>query len=129
MTPEQLKASVALKYDYEGAPTVVATGQNQVADVILDRAKSAGVPIVEDPKLAYVLSKVPLGDEIPPDLYRAVAETGVIEDTCSKCISAYINVYLVMCLKLSESSKQLPFKAGSVHLFRPNFVCYWHISQ
>ena len=74
MTPEQLKASVALKYDYEGAPTVVATGQNQVADVILDRAKRAGVPIVEDPKLAYVLSKVPLGDEIPPELYRAVAE-------------------------------------------------------
>ena len=29
---------------------------------------------MEDPKLAYVLSKVPLGDEIPADLYRAVAE-------------------------------------------------------
>ena len=78
MTPEQLKASVALKYDYEGAPTVVATGQNQVADEILARAKSAGVPIVEDPKLAYVLSKVPLGDEIPPELYRAVAEVLVL---------------------------------------------------
>ena len=74
MTPEQFKASVALKYDYEGAPTVVATGQNKVSDTILERAKSAGVPIIEDPKLAYVLSKVPLGDEIPPDLYRAVAE-------------------------------------------------------
>ena len=74
MTSDKFKESVALKYDFDGAPTVVATGRNQVADTIIERAKSAGVPIVEDPKLAYVLSKIPLGDEIPPELYRAVAE-------------------------------------------------------
>lgn len=74
MTSDKFKESVALKYDFDGAPTVVATGRNQVAETIIERAKSAGVPIVEDPKLAYVLSKIPLGDEIPPELYRAVAE-------------------------------------------------------
>ena len=74
MTSDKFKESVALKYDFDGAPTVVATGRNQVAETIIERAKSAGVPIVEDPKLADVLSKIPLGDEIPPELYRAVAE-------------------------------------------------------
>ena len=74
MTSDKFKESVALQYDFDGAPTVVATGRNQVAETIIERAKSAGVPIVEDPKLAYVLSKIPLGDEIPPELYRAVAE-------------------------------------------------------
>ena len=42
--------------------------------MIKERAEAAGVPLVEDPKLSYLLSKIPLGDEIPPELYRAVAE-------------------------------------------------------
>jgi flagellar biosynthesis protein len=42
--------------------------------LIKERAEAAGVPLVEDPKLSYLLSKIPLGDEIPPELYRAVAE-------------------------------------------------------
>ena len=42
--------------------------------MIKERAEAEGVPLVEDPKLSYLLSKIPLGDEIPPELYRAVAE-------------------------------------------------------
>ena len=42
--------------------------------MIKERAEAAGVPLVEDPKLSYLLSKIPLGDEIPQELYRAVAE-------------------------------------------------------
>ncbi len=68
------KTSVALRYDGANAPVVVASGQNEVAAAIRAKAEEAGVPIVEDPKLAYLLSQVPLGDEIPPALYRAVAE-------------------------------------------------------
>ncbi|MCH1491362.1 MAG: EscU/YscU/HrcU family type III secretion system export apparatus switch protein [Luminiphilus sp.] len=68
------RASVALRYDGAQAPVVVATGEGQVADAIRARAEEAGVPVVEDPKLAMLLSQVPLGDEIPPALYRAVAE-------------------------------------------------------
>ena len=45
-----------------------------IARLIKERADAAGIPMVEDPKLSYLLSKIPLGDEIPPELYRAVAE-------------------------------------------------------
>ena len=63
-----------MHYDFEGAPTVLATGQGEIARLIRERAEAAGVPVVEDPKLATLLSHIPLGDEIPPELYRAVAE-------------------------------------------------------
>lgn len=66
--------SIALRYDGDNAPVVVATGEGEIARQIKARAEAAGVPIVDDPKLAYLLSQVPLGDEIPPPLYRAVAE-------------------------------------------------------
>ena len=66
--------AVALHYDREGAPTVLASGEGEIARLIKERADAAGVPLVEDPKLSYLLSKIPLGDEIPPELYRAVAE-------------------------------------------------------
>ncbi len=68
------RSSVALRYDGVQAPVVVATGEGHVAEAIRIRAEEAGVPVVEDPKLAMLLSQVPLGDEIPPALYRAVAE-------------------------------------------------------
>ena len=68
------RSSVALRYDGAQAPVVVATGAGEVADAIRTKAEESGVPVVEDPKLAQLLSQVPLGDEIPPALYRAVAE-------------------------------------------------------
>lgn len=74
MSKGRIDKSVALKYDFEGAPRVVAAGQFDMAEQIISRAIDADVPIVEDPQLAHVLSKVPLGEEIPQDLYRAVAE-------------------------------------------------------
>ena len=78
MTDNPYDRSVALHYDLQGAPTVLATGQGEIARLIRERAEEAGVPIVEDPKLATLLSNIPLGDEIPPDLYRAVAEVLVL---------------------------------------------------
>lgn len=66
--------SVALRYDGDSAPTVVAVGEGEVARQINALAELAGVPVVDDPKLAFLLSQVPLGDEIPAPLYRAVAE-------------------------------------------------------
>jgi flagellar biosynthesis protein len=74
MKRDGFQRAVALHYDQEGAPTVLATGEGEVARLIKERAEAAGVPLVEDPKLSYLLSKIPLGDEIPPELYRAVAE-------------------------------------------------------
>lgn len=74
MNRTDFERAVALHYDREGAPTVLASGEGEIARLIKERADAAGVPLVEDPKLSYLLSKIPLGDEIPPELYRAIAE-------------------------------------------------------
>jgi len=74
MNSDEFQRAVALHYDQKGAPTVLATGEGEIARLIKERADAAGVPLVEEQNLSYLLSKIPLGDEIPPELYRAVAE-------------------------------------------------------
>jgi flagellar biosynthesis protein FlhB len=68
--------AVALRYDRDGhgAPTVVASGENLMAERIKDIAREAGVPIFRDVTLARSLKDIPEGDEIPEALYEAVAE-------------------------------------------------------
>lgn len=66
--------AVALQYEAPGAPRVVAKGRGGLGDKIVETARAAGVPIEQNPGLAAALSTVPLGDEIPTELYRAVAE-------------------------------------------------------
>lgn len=68
------KLAVALEYDRKGAPRVVAKGKGALGEKIIDVAKANDVPIEENEVLAGALSNVELGDEIPPELYRAVAE-------------------------------------------------------
>ncbi|MGB9823360.1 EscU/YscU/HrcU family type III secretion system export apparatus switch protein [Thermodesulfovibrio sp.] len=72
---EQKKA-VALKYDKEKdtAPKVVAKGRGWIADKIIELARQHGIPLKEDEALVEVLSKLPLYEEIPVELYKAVAE-------------------------------------------------------
>ncbi len=69
--------AVALRYD-QGvmtAPKVVAKGRNYLAARIRQRAIENQVPIIENPPLAQALYKsVDVGQDIPPHLYRAVAE-------------------------------------------------------
>ena len=72
--PKKYKTSVALSYDEVGAPTVTASGDGLIAEAIIERAREFDVPVVEDAKLAQLLSTVPLGEEIPVELYQAVAE-------------------------------------------------------
>ncbi|MEK8130271.1 EscU/YscU/HrcU family type III secretion system export apparatus switch protein [Paenibacillus filicis] len=74
--PQTLKKAVALKYAPEAsaAPKLVAKGAGRIADKIMEKAKENGVPIQEDPSLVEVLSKLDLDQEIPPDLYKLVAE-------------------------------------------------------
>jgi flagellar biosynthesis protein len=66
--------AVALHYEKPGAPRVVATGKGAIGSKIIEVARANGVPIEENPGLAQALSEVELGDEIPVELYRAVAE-------------------------------------------------------
>jgi flagellar biosynthesis protein len=76
MKPALPTRAVALRYDREkdGAPRVVAKGQGSVAQNIIAIARDHGVPLHEDPDLVATLSALDLDTEIPPELYRAVAE-------------------------------------------------------
>ena len=73
---EKIKKAVALKYDGEKdtAPRVTAKGTGLIADKILELAEKEGIPITEDPDLVTALAQLDFYDEIPPVLYRAVAE-------------------------------------------------------
>lgn len=71
-TKDQL--AVALHYDKGGAPRVVAKGRGLLGAKIIEVAKAHDVPIEENEVLAGALSHVELGDEIPAELYKAVAE-------------------------------------------------------
>ena len=68
------RRATALRYEGRDAPKVVATGKGLVADKILEAARAAGVPLREDPVLVQALATLDLEQEIPPELYRAVAE-------------------------------------------------------
>jgi flagellar biosynthesis protein len=70
---EPLRA-VALKYDGENAPTVTASGEGEIADEIIRIAREHGVPLRQDGMLAALLGELELGEEIPPMLYRVIAE-------------------------------------------------------
>ncbi len=66
--------AVALRYDGTGAPRVTARGRGEVADRILAIAHEHQIPVREDRNLVQLLALVELGDEVPAELYRAVAE-------------------------------------------------------
>lgn len=68
------KLAVALKYEAPHAPRVTAIGRGAVAERMIEMAEQSGVPLSDNPALADALSKIPLDQEIPENLYRAVAE-------------------------------------------------------
>ena len=72
--PIELKKAVALHYDHENAPTVVAKGEGVLAEKIIEAAGAHGIYIEENPVLAQALGAVDLDEEIPVELYTAVAE-------------------------------------------------------
>ena len=70
------KKAVALGYNrsQDNAPKVLASGAGEIANKIISLAKEHDLPITEDPDLIEILSKVEVDQEIPPNLYKAVAE-------------------------------------------------------
>lgn len=71
------QSAVALAYGGshgDGAPKVVAKGSGMVAEQIMQRARDAGVFVHESKELVQLLMGVDLDREIPPALYRAIAE-------------------------------------------------------
>jgi flagellar biosynthesis protein len=71
--PERRRVT-ALRYEGGGSPKVVASGRGQLAERILAAAHDAGVPVREDPNLAEALGGPVLGQDVPEELWPAVAE-------------------------------------------------------
>lgn len=76
MSERMNKKVVVLKYDQEksGAPVVVAKGKGYIAENILKIAEENGVPLKEDNDLINYLMSLELYEEIPPELYKVIAE-------------------------------------------------------
>lgn len=70
----QQRIAVALEYDGKNAPTVTAKGAGDFAEKIINLANEHGIPLHEDRGLIDILAKINMGEEIPENLYLAVAE-------------------------------------------------------
>ena len=74
-TPEKRKSAIAMAYQSgDTAPKVVAKGRGIIAQAIIERAKEHGVYVHESEALVSILMQVELDENIPPQLYQAVAE-------------------------------------------------------
>ena len=79
------KTAVAVAYESgDVAPKILAAGKGEVAERIIEKAKENDVPFYQDNKLAETLSKLQIGDTIPPELYDVVAEILVFVDDMDK---------------------------------------------
>ncbi len=79
------KTAVALGYNPgDEAPRIIAAGKGELAQKIIDKAKESDIPLHKDDKLAATLSKLEIGDTIPPELYEVVAEILVFVDRMDK---------------------------------------------
>ena len=83
---QKVKTAVALAYDpnEDGAPKVIASGKGALAEKIIEQAKDNKIPVHEDDKLAETLSRLEIGEMIPPELYEVVAEILVFVDAMDK---------------------------------------------
>jgi flagellar biosynthesis protein len=73
--PKPMQNAVALAYlAGQSAPKIVAKGSGLIAEAIIERAKEHGVFVHESKELVSLLMQVDLDQQIPPALYRAVAE-------------------------------------------------------
>lgn len=76
MADDDSPIAIAIKYDKEkdSAPRVVAKGMRFKAEKIRELARQYGIPVMRNVGLANALYRVDVGEEIPEDLYDAVAE-------------------------------------------------------
>ena len=82
---QKRKQAIALSYEAgDEAPKIVASGTGLLAEKIIEKAKESEVEIYEDSKLADTLSRLDIGEYIPPELYGVVAEILVFVDHLDK---------------------------------------------
>lgn len=69
------KTAVAIGFNPDDeAPRIIASGKGYLAEKIIQSADANQIPVHQDNKLANTLSKLDLGDYIPPELYEVVSE-------------------------------------------------------
>ncbi len=74
-TADPAREAIALAYrQTDAAPRVVARGKGLIAEEIISRAKEHGVYVHESPELVALLTQVNIDEQIPPQLYMAIAE-------------------------------------------------------
>ncbi len=73
---EKKKKAIALRYDpdRDRAPKIVAKGEGSIAERIIKLAKENNIPVVEDTDLVNAMINMEVYEEIPPELYRAIAQ-------------------------------------------------------
>ena len=74
LTPQQVAVALTYVKNQGGAPKVVAKGRGMIAQAIIERAKQHDIYVHESGDLVGLLMQVELDQEIPPQLYLAVAE-------------------------------------------------------
>lgn len=72
---QPFEKAVALRYSpgQDQAPVLVAKGSREIAKKIIELAEGSGIPISKDPDLVQLLMTLDVGEEIPPEMYKAVA--------------------------------------------------------
>lgn len=75
MKKEEIKKAAALSFNpiENSAPKIIAKGEGEMAEMILDRANASGIPVMEKGDLADWLVELPVGVEIPEKMYKAVS--------------------------------------------------------
>lgn len=82
---KKIRQAIALEYNpEEDAPRVIASGRGALAEKIIEKAQENDVPIHRDDKLADTLSRLEIGEMIPPELYDVVAEILIFVDSMDK---------------------------------------------
>tara|TARA_Y100001934_G_C11721177_1_gene481334 strand:+ start:31 stop:300 length:270 start_codon:yes stop_codon:yes gene_type:complete len=71
--PKYSKRAAALTYSGVGAPILVAKGEGDRADLIVEAGRESDIPIIEGQELSSYLQKVTIGSEVPQVLFESVA--------------------------------------------------------
>ena len=76
MKKEEIKSAIALKYDSDEdiAPKVIAKGENFIAKNMGEKAEELDIPIYRDEKIVHQLRNLEINDNIPQELYEAIAQ-------------------------------------------------------
>ncbi|SHM99069.1 EscU/YscU/HrcU family type III secretion system export apparatus switch protein [Phytopseudomonas punonensis] len=74
MSNKPTRQAIALTYDGQNAPNLSAKGDDELAEAILAIARAHDVPIYENAELVRLLARLELGEAIPEQLYRCIAE-------------------------------------------------------